>query len=67
MFTAELDPLRDEGEAYAAKLQQAGCEVELIRVPGVPHTFARLDAILEAGKRFNEKSIAELKRNLVCA
>jgi acetyl esterase/lipase len=64
VFTAELDPLRDEGEAYAAKLQQAGCEVELIRVPGVPHTFAFLDAILEAGKKFNEKSIAELKRNL---
>lgn len=64
VFTAEMDPLRDEGEAYAAKMKAAGCEAELIRVPGVPHTFAHLDAVLDSGKMYNEKTIAVLKEKL---
>lgn len=37
--TAETDPLRDEGEAYAFKLAAAGNKVSLKRYQGVPHTF----------------------------
>ncbi|KAI0146690.1 Alpha/Beta hydrolase protein [Pestalotiopsis sp. NC0098] len=37
--TAETDPLRDEGEAYALKLAAAGNKVSLKRYQGVPHTF----------------------------
>ena len=65
--TAELDPLRDEGEAYAAKLKAAGVHVELRRYAGAPHVFALLDGILEAGQQYNEQVIAALRRELSTA
>jgi acetyl esterase len=43
--TAGFDPLRDEGEAFAARLREAGTPVTLRRHPGLVHTFANLTAI----------------------
>ncbi len=43
--TAGFDPLRDEGEAYAARMQEAGVEVTLRRHPGLIHGFANMTAI----------------------
>jgi acetyl esterase len=43
--TAGFDPLRDEGEAYALRLREAGVPVALNRHPGLVHTFVNLTAI----------------------
>ncbi|OAL36305.1 hypothetical protein AYO20_04463 [Fonsecaea nubica] len=43
VLTAEMDVLRDQGEAYAARMREAGCEVQIIRFKGAPHTFMQLD------------------------
>ncbi len=39
ILTAEFDPLRDEGEAYGAALQEAGVEVVIRRYDGMVHAF----------------------------
>lgn len=42
LITAEFDPLRDEGEAYALKLQEAGNHVTLYRMKDALHGFMSL-------------------------
>jgi acetyl esterase/lipase len=45
--TAENDVLRDEGEAYARKLDEADVDVTNVRYNGAIHDFALLNALLE--------------------
>ncbi|MFD8412306.1 alpha/beta hydrolase [Streptomyces sp. NPDC059650] len=47
VITAEADVLRDEGEAYAAKLRAAGVPVTALRVLGTIHDFVMLNALRE--------------------
>ncbi|WP_024800307.1 alpha/beta hydrolase [Nocardia sp. BMG51109] len=45
VITDEADVLRDEGEAYAAKLRQAGVDVTAVRMLGMVHDFLMLDSL----------------------
>jgi acetyl esterase/lipase len=45
VITAECDVLRDEGEAYAAKLRAAGVPTTAVRYEGIIHDFVMLNAL----------------------
>ncbi|MCD0485697.1 alpha/beta hydrolase [Streptacidiphilus sp. ASG 303] len=45
VVTDEADVLRDEGEAYAARLREAGVNVTALRVLGMVHDFLMLDSL----------------------
>lgn len=47
MVTAECDPLRDDGEHYAARLRAAGVPVTERRFDGQVHPFVYLAGVID--------------------
>jgi acetyl esterase len=64
VITAEYDCLRDEGEAYARKLVDAGVPVEMRRYAGVIHGFMTLGSGIQATRQAIEDVGAYVKRQL---
>ncbi len=64
VLTAAIDPLRDEGEAYAEALRKAGGAVTAKRYRGVCHGFIMMGAKLDTGKQALADCCAELKKSI---
>lgn len=58
VITAQFDPLKDEGEAYAQKLKEAGISSVFTRYKGVTHGFVSMDSIFkQAEEALNQISL----------
>lgn len=55
VVTAEFDPLRDDGERYVERLQQAGVTVELWRYAGMIHGFFQMTGALERSRQLHRE------------
>jgi len=61
VMTAECDPLRDQGEAYARKLTAAGVPATLKRYDGMIHPFFSLGGVIDVGMEAIADAAAALK------
>ncbi|WP_432988929.1 alpha/beta hydrolase [Dactylosporangium sp. CA-233914] len=61
VITAEYDPLRDQGERYAARLAQEGVPVAATRYEGMIHGFFAMAGTLEAGKLAQAQAAKQLR------
>ena len=62
IMTADHDPLRDEGDEYAAKLKDANVAVDHTCWPGMVHGLASLAGVLDAGKVLIDQTGAALRK-----
>lgn len=67
VLTASHDPLRDEGEAYAQRLVEAGCCVTLWRASGQIHAFLPMDGVMTAVPAVARRLGAHLALGLAAA
>jgi acetyl esterase len=61
LITAEFDPLRDEGEAFARRLLQAGVSVRLQRCEGMIHGFISMAAFVERAAQALADAASDLR------
>src|SRR4051794_18693632 len=64
VVTAEFDPLRDEGDAYAEAMRAAGVQVEHLRCDGLIHGFVGFAGLAPACTAASEKMYALLLKFL---
>jgi len=64
VITAEFDPLRDEGEQYAAKLASVGVPTSTVRFNGQVHAFFGMSEILDDAAAAISLSASYLRKHL---
>lgn len=64
LLSAEYDPLRDEGEAFARRLEQAGVQTRLERCEGMIHGFVSMSAFVSRAQAALESAAADLRHAL---
>ena len=64
VIVAEIDPLRDEGLAFAQRLERAGVPVEVKQFSGVTHEFFGMTAALDAARQAQAFACTRLVRDL---
>ena len=64
IVTAGFDPLRDEGEAYAHALRDAGVRVDYVCYGGMIHGFAPMGRLIDTGNRAVSHVAASLREAL---
>jgi acetyl esterase/lipase len=62
IIVGECDPLRDDGTAYAERLQRDGNAVELTNYPGMVHPFFSMGGAVDAGRQAMSQATGTLKR-----
>jgi acetyl esterase len=65
VVTAGYDPLRDEGRAYAWRLQQEGTQADLVEFGGMLHGFLSSPMLLHGARRGTTICAAALRETLV--
>ena len=65
VVTAGYDPLRDEGRAYAWRLQQEGTQADLVEFGGMLHGFLSSPMLLHGARRGTTICAAALREALV--
>ncbi len=64
VVTAEFDPLRDEGLAYAQRLRDAGVQVKASHYEGMTHAFFWMAGVVDRGRELTVELGTELRNRL---
>jgi len=65
VITAGLDPLRDEGEAYARRLEEAGVAVDYMCLGGMVHGFLTMGGKIDTANRAVSHIASALRQRLI--
>jgi acetyl esterase/lipase len=67
VVTAEYDPLRDEGEAFATRVRDAGGSAEDLRIPGITHHAVLVPQAIPAGADVIDRAAALVRAHATTA